>query len=441
MHAAHHLPTPPSTRPPAPSHRHFAAPGNRACGSAVSRNHLASGRRAKALRRGLSFFAFARLVVFTAFPAVAAIAACGDGLIDRMWDAPETADPSEIDWDALPLVESARAIVFQARPGEAGYNMHGYITHHDGRYWAMWSSGIKFEDMAGQQVRYATSHDGMHWSDAGIIAPATPDSEWRYIARGFWLRDGELLALASRDEAWSVVDGKRKKGDYFGPGLEMHWFRYDPTGRTWRFGGVLLKDTITNYPPHRLSSGPWMMSRRDHLKVPSMLRGGESAIDAWEIVSLPAPSDGHALSEPHWWELPDGRLALMFRDDSHSYRLYRALSNDQGKTWSQPRRTNFPDGRAKSHLIRLRDGRYVLVNNPQPGDARIPLALSISTDGLVFSNIRALCAEPTSARHPNPSKRSGYQYPHLMEHGDFLWVAYSRNQEDIEILRIPLRAL
>jgi hypothetical protein len=54
------------------------------------------------------------------------------------------------------------------------------------------------------------------------------------------------------------------------------------------------------------------------------------------------------------------------------------------------------NARAKSNLIRLRDARYVLVNNPQPDAARIPLALSTSTDGLAFSNVRALCAGATS---------------------------------------------
>jgi hypothetical protein len=359
------------------------------------------------------------------------------GPIDRMFDG----DPANIEWAALPRAEAETAVVFRARPTGAGYNMHGYIAHHGGRFWAMWSSGIGFEDMAGQQIRFATSSDGLKWSADGIIAASSPEGDWRYIARGFWIRDGKLLALASRDEAWSVVDGKRKKGVYFGPNLELHWFQYhDATGR-WSPGGVVHDDTITNYPPQKLASGAWMMSRRDHHKVPSMIVGGVTSIDSWQTVTLPAPADGHELSEPHWWELPDGRVALMFRDDSRSYRLYRAFSSDQGKSWSRPRPTNFPDGRAKSNLLRLSGGTYVLVNNPRPGDARIPLCLSTSRDGVVFSGLKVLQGEPTSARDPNPSKRSGYQYPHLMEHGDFLWVVYSRNQEDIEIARVPLRSL
>ncbi len=42
----------------------------------------------------------------------------------------------------------------------------------------------------------------------------------RYISRGFWQREGELLALASLDEA----------AGFFGPGLALHAFRFEAAG-------------------------------------------------------------------------------------------------------------------------------------------------------------------------------------------------------------------
>ena len=65
----------------------------------------------------------------------------------------------------------------------------------------MWSHGPIVEDHPTQHVRYATSDDGLHWSDAKEMMPPDPDPEFRYISRGFWIRDRKLLALASRDEA------------------------------------------------------------------------------------------------------------------------------------------------------------------------------------------------------------------------------------------------
>ncbi|MBL9214496.1 MAG: exo-alpha-sialidase [Opitutaceae bacterium] len=360
----------------------------------------------------------------------------------RMFAVPGLpADPARIDWAQLPVVRSERAVVFRARPGQADYNMHGYLARHGGRLWAVWSSGREFEDTAGQQVRFATSADGLTWSESGLVVAADPDGDWRYIARGLWVRNGELLALAARDDAWTVVNGVREKGKYFGPHLELHAFRLNAAGDGWEPAGVVLDDTINNYHPQQLPSGEWLMSRRDQHKTVTMALGGVRALDDWRILPLAKAADGHEMSEPCWWALPDGRLAMLFRDNDTSFRLYRSFSQDQGRTWSPPVRTDFPDGRAKSNVLRLRDGRYALVNNPQPGAARIPLCLSLSDDGVVFTRMSVLLGEPTAARTPNPSKRAGYQYPHLVEAGEHLFVIYARNQEDIELLRIRVADL
>jgi hypothetical protein len=148
---------------------------------------------------------------------------------------------------------------------------------------------------------------------------------------------------------------------------------------------VVLDDTLSNYEPSRLPSGEWMMSRRDRNGVLSVVVGGRNAIGQWTIHPVPKPSDGHEMSEPASWDLPDGRLSMVFRDQSSSFRLYRSFSHDGARTWTTPVRTNFPDGRAKTYVLRLRDGRYVLASNPQGGGARVPLGLSLSDDGLVFT--------------------------------------------------------
>jgi hypothetical protein len=51
----------------------------------------------------------------------------------------------------------------------------------------------------------------------------------RYIARGFWVRAGQLLALASLDEAAGV----------FGPSLALHAFRWRGEGKKWEHIGVV----------------------------------------------------------------------------------------------------------------------------------------------------------------------------------------------------------
>ncbi|WP_075087678.1 hypothetical protein [Verrucomicrobium spinosum] len=54
-------------------------------------------------------------------------------------------------------------------------------------------------------MRYATSPDGVKWSEPQEIMPSSSKEGFRYIARGFWVRDGKLLALASHDEAYNEM--------------------------------------------------------------------------------------------------------------------------------------------------------------------------------------------------------------------------------------------
>ena len=70
--------------------------------------------------------------------------------------------------------------------------LHNYLLPHDGKYWCMWSHGPEIEDMPTQHVRFATSDDGLKWSESKTLTG--PPAEGRaYIARSFWMRDGELI--------------------------------------------------------------------------------------------------------------------------------------------------------------------------------------------------------------------------------------------------------
>ncbi len=354
------------------------------------------------------------------------------------------ADTHQIDFAALPRVSSQHAIVSDVRASpehrheldvdRGGVNQHNYLTHYDGRYWAMWSDGPGIEDRAGQRVKYATSADGLTWADPRHLTPpppgSGPDSELfgqrtdqghRYISRGFWQRDGELLALASLDEA----------AGFFGPSLALHAFRWAATDERWEPAGVVHRDAINNFPPERLPDGRWMMSRRPHnyrdVGV-EFLVGGVDAIDAWTSVPVHGSSTELSAEEPHWWVLPGGDLVALFRDGRRSGYLYRSLSRDEGRTWSLPVPTNFPDATAKFSSVRLMDGRYVLISNPNPRQ-RDPLALSISDDGLVFHTMAYLVGG------------RWVDYPHVIEHDGHLLIAFAGGKQTVEVLKLRVEDL
>lgn len=346
--------------------------------------------------------------------------------------APE--DHHRIDFMNLPRVEVEHIIVSDVQATQ-GVNQHNYLSHHLDQYWIMWSDGPGIEDRVGQVVKYSTSRDGKTWEPPQLLTPypprSGPDSPlyntrsnegFRYIARGFWPREGELIALVTLDEA----------AGFFGPSLALHAFRWDVGANKWQHAGVVQENAINNFPPQRLPSGEWAMSRRRHdYKTAGVdfLIGGVSAFNDWRSFPVITATDSMlAAEEPVWWTLPDGNLVSFFRDNRRSRYLYRSFSTDNGRTWSSPVRTDFPDATSKLYGLQLSDGRYALVSNSNPR-GRDPLTLALSDDGLVFDKLFYL----VGGRHVD--------YPHAIEHDGFLLVAHSGAKKSVEIERVSLNAL
>lgn len=342
-------------------------------------------------------------------------------------------DPTQIDFDALPVLPAQRSVVFQhgidQGDGVLNFSNHAYTTYFDGQYWAMWSQNFTTEEQPGQHLGYATSPDGVNWSTPAKIVepPSTAPGSPRYISRGLWVRDGKLHALASR------IDGEKQ---YWIGNLDLMHFQWNPGTEQWDDAGLLIDNTLSNFPPQQTPDGRWMTSRRDTNKDVSVILGGVNAVDEWTVYDVPPAENGEELGEPTWWTLPDGTLSMSFRDDTdpQSKKLYRSFSTDNGETWSTPIQTDFPDAGSKTNVLKTSTGTYVLVNNPNgtPGNrnqTRNPLTLSVSADGEVFTNIAVL---------PTGHASGNVQYPHITERDGHLLIAYNYQYQDIETLKVPL---
>jgi hypothetical protein len=336
----------------------------------------------------------------------------------------------QIDFDRLPRVRAVHAVVNDVMAaGGDRVNQHNYLVHHAGRFWAMWSDGpgvnrgygkVPGHDRADQHVYFATSADGLDWQVHGSLTGA-PDPGFGWIARGFWVREGKLLALASR----YLAQG------YPGEGLSLHAFEVaGTTPPSWRHLGLVFDDALNNFPPKQLPTGEWMMSRRDGNQDVHYLIGGVEGFNRWTSVPAATYRNGSERpEEPYWWILPDGKsIAAHYRDNGRSGFLWRAFSHDFGRTWSEPVATNFPDATSKFSGLRLKDGRYVLVSNPHP-ERRDPMTIAVSDDGLVFTTMGYLAG----GRHVD--------YPHVIEHEGALYVAFATAKQTVEVMRVSLAEL
>lgn len=343
-------------------------------------------------------------------------------------------DPHQIDYDKLPRVTAEHVIISDVRD-HAGtrVHQHAYLAHYDGRFWAMWSDGpggpktgaspeqhrniVPGHDLQGTRNSFATSRDGLNWTQPADLTGPPRIKDFGWIARGLWKRDGELLALASHFNA----------PGYAGPGLSLEAFRWD--GVKWVAHGTVRDDSMNNFPPKRLPSGEWMMTRRDHRRQVSVMIGGAKAFNDWRIKPLAAYDGNGRPEEPYWYILPDGKtIAGLIRDNGGSKFLLRTFSRDNGETWSEMHRTNFPDATSKFFVHQTSRGYYVMVSNSNPRK-RDPLTIAISQDGLVFTELFWLIG----GRH--------IDYPHIIEHEGHLLIAFSGAKQTMEVMKVSLDEL
>jgi hypothetical protein len=343
--------------------------------------------------------------------------------VEMVLNLPDTGFESRhIEFDKLPRLNGQHAVV-SPRNALLPFQLHSYLAFHDGQYWCMWSQGPLVEDEVTQEVRYATSPDGLHWSESASLT-GPPDSGYGYIARGLWVRDGKLHALAAHFLGKGAF-GRDKD-------LSIRAFDWDETARQWKRGKTLYEDAINNFAPQKLASGEWMMIRRDSRYNVFVLIGGRKAIDDWDSIPMVRRSQVHGFipDEPIWWRLDDGSLTGLFRDNASSGWLYRSASTDNARTWTTPQPTNLPSTTSKLYALRVDKECEALISNANVAIGRRQLYLSTAPDGRLFTRM-ALLVIPRAGS-------TNVQYPHAIVHDDNLLIVFSRNKASIEVLKVPL---
>lgn len=112
------------------------------------------------------------------------------------------------------------------------------------------------------------------------------------------------------------------------------------------------------------------------------------------------------LLEPTVVELKDGRLVMLMRAEWGGY-LWRTESRDGGHTWCDAYQTDIPNPTSMAMLIRIPDGRIVLIHNNCGGVVgkrakREPLSIWVSDDEMETWYIKEDVATGGDLAYPHP---------------------------------------
>lgn len=196
--------------------------------------------------------------------------------------------------------------------------------------------------------------------------------------------------------------------------------------------------------PYRRQTG-WMT--RNH---PITLPGGRILLPLYSDgfnVSLMAHSDDDGLTwaagrplvgagpiQPTVFPDEDGNLVAYMRDSGvPPGRILASRSIDNGDSWTVARDTEIPNPGSSMEVIRIKDGRWVMVYN-RSEKSRDRLDLAVSNDaGITWRDVRRL--EPAES-----SAQGKYSYPSIIQSADGLlylsWSVSGGEGESIRYFRI-----
>jgi predicted neuraminidase len=124
-------------------------------------------------------------------------------------------------------------------------------------------------------------------------------------------------------------------------------------------------------------------------------------------------------------------LRLYMRSSTAIGRICVSDSTDGGKSWSDARTLDIPNPNSGIDVVRLKDGRFVLLYNDTPA-GRTPLNLAVSKDGEHFTNFATVEAE-------TPGE---FSYPALIQGTDGdLHMTYTWQRKRIRYATFPLASI
>jgi hypothetical protein len=332
--------------------------------------------------------------------------------------------------------------VFTPGGDDNKYN-HGVVLFpFRGMLYAQWQSSAVDEDADDTQVFYSRSADGKNWQK-----PVAMTRKWEggIKTSGGWWSDGETLVAYIN--VWPVSNGEPAKGytEYLTSFDGTSW---EPARQVTDLDGYPVRGIIEQ-DVHALPGGRLITAFHIQPKLIAIpyYTDDPLGISGWQAGEMKkltfSDGTGRAI-EPGWFYRKDNAVVMVFRDQGSSYMKLASVSHDFGLTWTTPQLVDTPDSRSKQSAGNLPDGTAYMINNPSGNRERFPLTITLSNDGKVFDRaylLRSGGDDLQPMRFSGLYKRKGYSYPKSVIWGDYLYVSYATNKEDVEVTKIPVESL
>jgi predicted neuraminidase len=227
------------------------------------------------------------------------------------------------------------------------------------------------------------------------------------------------------------------------PYWQTYWMHSDD-GITWTKPAELVPGDHGGRGPVRskpiiLSDGDWLAPSSTELKtweafVDRSSDKGQTWVRVDDFDRKTNKLKGKGSIQPTLWESSPGNVHALLRTTMG--KVWRTDSADGGKTWAPLALTDIPNNNSGIDVLRLEDGRLLLVYNPVPRNwgPRTPLDLAVSkNNGKTWKTIAHL--------EQDPDPESEFSYPAIVRSKDGIIVTYTYQRERVRCWQIPLSAL
>lgn len=296
------------------------------------------------------------------------------------------------------------------------------IETAEGSLLCAWFGGTKekHRDVAIWLARFSTGS----WSPPVRVAKISDIAHWNPVL----FRDEERVYLffkvGKRVSIW-----------------QTYWMSSPDQGSTWSSPVELVPGDIGGRGPVKnkpimLSDGAWLapastelggwrpFADRSEDRGKTWVRSGDFAIDRNVI-------RGTGAIQPTFWESAPGQVHALMRTSGGV--IARSDSSDGGRSWCAAYATDLPNNNSGIDLVRLEDGRVVLVYNPVRKDwgPRTPLCVALSEDdGATWEKLASL-----------ETDLGEYSYPAIVKTTAGVAISYTWRRQRIRCWQMTLPSL